>query len=100
MIAAMRADRMPRVFVKTRYGSSAAAMMALALGPRGQIAAYTTAALGADALLAGRLRADKLRDLQAGGASRIATANIGCLLHLRAATTTPVLHWLNLLAEK
>jgi len=29
----------------------------------------------------------------------IATANIGCLAHLQAATRTPVRHWVQLLDE-
>ena len=35
--------------------------------------------------------------LQAGSPERIATANIGCQLHLEAGARQPVLHWLELL---
>ena len=47
-----------------------------------------------------RLRERKLQSLMGGGPQIIATANIGCLLHLRGGTDTPVHHWLELLAEK
>jgi glycolate oxidase iron-sulfur subunit len=47
--------------------------------------------------LAGRLRADKLDALEAGGAALIASANIGCITHLQAGTATPVWHWIELL---
>jgi len=49
--------------------------------------------------LSGRLRERKLSALAAGGAGVIATANIGCLAHLQAATRTPVRHWVQLLDE-
>lgn len=48
LITRMRHERMSRAFVKLRFGSSAAGMTALALGPGGQIVAYTTAVLGAN----------------------------------------------------
>jgi hypothetical protein len=51
LIEQMRAARLSRVFVKLRYGSSAAGMMALALGPHGQLVAYTTAISGDDGQL-------------------------------------------------
>ena len=47
--------------------------------------------------LSGQLRKNKLAALHAGGAERIATANIGCLTHLATGTETPVDHWLQLL---
>ena len=47
--------------------------------------------------LAGRLRDNRLRSLQAGQPQLIATANIGCQLHLGAKAGVPVLHWLELL---
>ncbi|HET7668787.1 MAG TPA: glycolate oxidase subunit GlcF [Burkholderiales bacterium] len=43
------------------------------------------------------LRERKLAALQAGSPPLIATANIGCLAHLQAATPTPVRHWIELL---
>ncbi len=46
-----------------------------------------------------RLRADKLAALTASGPEIIATANIGCLLHLGAAADRPLVHWLELVAE-
>ncbi len=48
--------------------------------------------------LAGRLRARKLERLTAGTPEAIATANIGCLLHLAAAAPVPVRHWLELVS--
>jgi glycolate oxidase iron-sulfur subunit len=50
--------------------------------------------------IADELRGRKLAALQAGGPQVIATANIGCLSHLQAATTTPVRHWIELLDVK
>ncbi len=47
--------------------------------------------------IAGRLRADKLRALQAGAPELIATANIGCQTHLAARAEVPVVHWITLL---
>ncbi|MFY9975260.1 MAG: heterodisulfide reductase-related iron-sulfur binding cluster, partial [Chromatiaceae bacterium] len=47
--------------------------------------------------LSGQLRADKLAALESGGPELIATANIGCQLHLEAGTALPVVHWLELL---
>jgi len=47
--------------------------------------------------LSGRLKADKLEKLQAHSADVIATANVGCQLHLRKDSKLPVLHWIELL---
>ena len=47
--------------------------------------------------LSGRLKADKLEKLQANSPDVIATANVGCQLHLRKDTNLPVLHWIELL---
>ncbi len=47
--------------------------------------------------LSRRLRERKLGHLLAGRPEVIATANIGCLIHLQAGTETPVRHWLELL---
>ena len=47
--------------------------------------------------LSGRLKADKLEKLQAHSPDVIATANVGCQLHLRKDTNLPVLHWIELL---
>jgi hypothetical protein len=48
LVEAARARRARRVFVKLRYGSSAAAMVALAMGPDGRMLAHATAELAAD----------------------------------------------------
>jgi glycolate oxidase iron-sulfur subunit len=47
--------------------------------------------------LALRLRDNKLAALKAGEPQVLATANIGCQLHLEAGAGQPVLHWLELL---
>ncbi len=49
--------------------------------------------------LSRELRSRKLAALQFGLPSAIATANIGCLAHLQAATATPVRHWIELLDD-
>jgi len=47
--------------------------------------------------LANELRRRKLAMLQAGSPTLIATANIGCQLHLAAESGVPVRHWIELL---
>lgn len=47
--------------------------------------------------LSKQLRDLKVTALESGGPDLIATANIGCQLHLEAATRKPVVHWLELL---
>jgi glycolate oxidase iron-sulfur subunit len=47
--------------------------------------------------LASELRARKLAALLKGNPSVIATANIGCLTHLQAASPVPVRHWIELI---
>lgn len=49
--------------------------------------------------LSQRLRTDKLTALQAGAPVAIATANIGCLIHLGQEAQVPVQHWLELIEE-
>jgi len=49
--------------------------------------------------IAAELRTRKLAALGEGAPQAIATANIGCLAHLQAATTTPVRHWIELVDE-
>ena len=50
-------------------------------------------------VLASELRTRKLANLEAGAPVVIASANIGCIAHLQAATSTPVKHWIELLDE-
>jgi glycolate oxidase iron-sulfur subunit len=50
--------------------------------------------------LAQSLRARKLETLLASRPEAIATANIGCLTHLAAASPVPVSHWIELLDRK
>jgi glycolate oxidase iron-sulfur subunit len=51
--------------------------------------------------LSGALRANKLEALQANAPGVIASANVGCLLHLRqgAGQIIPVRHWVEVLAD-
>ena len=49
--------------------------------------------------LSQQLRDNKLSKLQAGRPDLIATANIGCQLHLGAGIRVPVRHWIELLEE-
>jgi len=50
--------------------------------------------------LSGQLQQAKLAALGAGGAARIATANIGCLSHLQERSVLPVEHWINTLERQ
>jgi glycolate oxidase iron-sulfur subunit len=47
--------------------------------------------------LAGELKANKLRALEANRPDVIATANIGCMTHLQSGTSIPVRHWIELI---
>jgi glycolate oxidase iron-sulfur subunit len=47
--------------------------------------------------LSRRLLSDKLAALHSGGPELIATANIGCQMHLSGAASVPVRHWIELL---
>ncbi len=49
--------------------------------------------------LSAQLQHNKLAALQAGQPEVIASANIGCLLHLREGSAVPVKHWVELLAD-
>ena len=49
--------------------------------------------------LSARLLQAKVAALEQGGPEVIATANIGCHLHIRSGTTLPVRHWIELLDE-
>jgi glycolate oxidase iron-sulfur subunit len=50
--------------------------------------------------LATALRERKLQQLEAVQPQVIASANIGCVQHLQAGTTTPVRHWIELVDER
>lgn len=50
--------------------------------------------------LANELRDRKLANLAAGQPEVIATANVGCQLHLHALAEVPVVHWIELLADR
>ena len=47
--------------------------------------------------LSTRLKANKLAALEKGRPELIASANIGCIVHLAGGTDTPVRHWIELL---
>jgi glycolate dehydrogenase iron-sulfur subunit len=49
--------------------------------------------------IAQELRSRKLAALNEGGPDSIATANIGCLSHLQAASPVPVRHWIEVLDQ-
>jgi glycolate oxidase iron-sulfur subunit len=49
--------------------------------------------------LSGELRKRKVAALTGGGPEVIATANIGCLEHLRAGSPVPVRHWIEIVAD-
>ncbi len=49
--------------------------------------------------LSGRLLRAKVAALEGGAPELIATANIGCLAHLRSGTSLPVCHWVELIAS-
>ena len=49
--------------------------------------------------MASTLRSRKLSALEASQPQQIVTANIGCQVHLGAATKTPVVHWIELVAR-
>jgi len=51
-------------------------------------------------VLSQQLRANKLRALEAGKPDVIATANIGCMMHLAPGTELPVQHWVELLEAR
>jgi glycolate oxidase iron-sulfur subunit len=49
--------------------------------------------------LSRRLRDRKLAHLEASKPQAIVSANIGCIQHLQSGTTTPVMHWIEMLDE-
>jgi glycolate oxidase iron-sulfur subunit len=50
--------------------------------------------------LSGQLLQNKITALERDSPDVIASANIGCLMHLRTATQTPIVHWIELLAGR
>jgi len=48
--------------------------------------------------LSGQLKTNKLNNLQRQQPELIATANIGCLLHLQSESQVPVVHWIELIS--
>ncbi len=50
--------------------------------------------------LSQQLLKNKIIALESGKPDQVATANIGCLMHLKNGTSTPVKHWIELLDER
>ncbi|WP_293005674.1 glycolate oxidase subunit GlcF [Nitrosomonas sp.] len=50
--------------------------------------------------LSQQLLKNKIIALESGKPDQVATANIGCLMHLKNGTLTPVKHWIELLDER
>lgn len=50
--------------------------------------------------LSQQLLKNKVTALESGKPAQIATANIGCLMHLQSGTAMPVKHWIELLDER
>jgi glycolate oxidase iron-sulfur subunit len=50
--------------------------------------------------LSERLLRAKVTALESGAPQLIATANIGCLIHIRTGTSLPVRHWVELIADR
>jgi len=86
------AGRVERLLVAAGYSLTAVANPHLCCGSAG-----TYSILQAELSL--ELRARKLATLLGGQPATIATANIGCLEHLRAASPVPVMHWIELIDE-
>nr|WP_198980543.1 glycolate oxidase subunit GlcF [Herbaspirillum sp. ASV7] len=51
-------------------------------------------------VLAAQLGQRKLEKLMAGKPQQIASANVGCIMHLQKESPVPVRHWLEILAER
>ncbi len=51
-------------------------------------------------VLARQLRDQKLAALHAGSPDLLATANVGCQMHLQSGSTLPVRHWIELIDER
>jgi glycolate oxidase iron-sulfur subunit len=86
------AGRVERLLVAAGYSLTAVSNPHLCCGSAG-----TYSILQAELSL--ELRARKLATLLGGQPATIATANIGCLEHLRAASPVPVKHWIELIDE-
>ena len=50
--------------------------------------------------LSQQLLKNKVAALESGAPERIATANIGCLMHIGSGTQLPIAHWIEILDEK
>jgi glycolate oxidase iron-sulfur subunit len=84
--------RVERLLVAAGYSLTAVANPHLCCGSAGTYSILQTQ-------LSHELRARKLETLIGGKPVTIATANIGCLEHLRAASPVPVKHWIELVDE-
>jgi glycolate oxidase iron-sulfur subunit len=50
--------------------------------------------------IAGQLKMDKLKALMAHEPSAIASANVGCIAHLQADASVPIMHWIELIDQR
>jgi len=50
--------------------------------------------------LANRLRERKVAALEENSPEFVVTANVGCHMHLQSSVRVPVLHWLELIADR
>ena len=50
--------------------------------------------------LSNQLKENKVRNLEANNPDVILTANIGCQMHLESGASTPVMHWLEFVADQ
>ena len=65
LVASMRDEALRRVYVKPRHGAGGGGTVALALGPRGELAAYTATILADDQTVRCTKRMRRLRDHRA-----------------------------------
>lgn len=85
-------DRVGRLLTRAGYTLLPVEESGLCCGAAGTYALQQPA-------LSGRLLQRKLEHLQQPQPELIATANIGCLVHLHSASRVPVVHWLTLLDD-
>src|SRR5699024_8906614 len=84
-------DRVAHILTRTGFQLTPVANRHLCCGSAGTYSIVQPA-------IAEELRSNKLVALNAGEPEAIVTANIGCQLHLHAASEKPVQHWIELLA--
>ena len=83
---------LPNVFAKMSMGQFVGFLWFFLLF----LAAVTSSLSMLQPAIAGKLQQNKLRALNVDQPDVIATANIGCQLHLAQDGRTPVVHWIEL----